>query len=383
LTAAAADGAVPGRATPEGTARYAARFDHLPGHFRRPDDLWLPSLALGLRRGLPGGVDDLLYRSAVAECLAGGVHAFVTALSDRMQTSERALGQALRRAIAEGVVRRDEVVVVTGGGELTPRPEAATSPRAAQRDLYATYVDSGLIAPSEVVAGSCLSPAFLRDQIDRSRRNLGLETLDVYLVQEPEVHLRALGPEAFWAALHAVFEMLEGAVREGAIAAYGVASWNGLLVPQTDRHHLAVFELFQTALAAGSADHHFRALQLPYGLAAGESAVLDAHLGPDGRTGALLGMLRETGTAVFASAPLFGGRLVGRVPPFVRGAFPEARGDAACCLQFVRSTGSVTAAVVGMREPEHLEGNLGLLRVPPADPKVPLSLFEQAGERDG
>lgn len=373
---------MPGRATPEGTARYAERFADRPGHFRRPDDLWLPSLSLGLRRGLPGGVDDLLYRSGVAQCLEAGVNCFVTALSDRMQTSERALGQALHRAFAEGVVRRDEVVVVTGGGELTPRPEAAGSRQSAQRDLIATYVDTGLITPSEVVGGNCLSPDFLRDQIDRSRRNLGLETLDLYLVQEPEIHLRALGPEEFWRTLRAVFERLEEAVHEGAIAAYGVASWNGMLLPQTDRHHLAVYELFQTALAAGSADHHFRAIQLPYGLAAGESAVLDAHLGPDGRAGALLSMLRETGTAVFASAPLFGGRLLGRVPAFVRQTFPEARGDAQCCLQFVRSTESITSAAVGMREPEHLDVNLALSRVPPADPKVPLSLFEQASARE-
>ena len=50
----------PGRATAEGTRRFAARFPALPGHFRRPDRLTLSSLGLGTKLGAPGGVDDLL-----------------------------------------------------------------------------------------------------------------------------------------------------------------------------------------------------------------------------------------------------------------------------------------------------------------------------------
>ncbi len=85
----------PGRATAEGTQRFADRFPDLPGHFRRPDRLSFSSLALGTRNGEIGGIDDLLYRSVVPTLLEGGVNVFVTALSDRMTTSERGLGVAL------------------------------------------------------------------------------------------------------------------------------------------------------------------------------------------------------------------------------------------------------------------------------------------------
>jgi len=56
----------------------------------------------------------------------------------------------------------------------------------------------------------------------------------------------------------------------------------------------------------------------------------------------------------------------------VRRAFPEARSDAQCAIQFVRSTRNVTSAVVGMREPDHIRENLALTREPPADPENPL-----------
>ena len=380
---------MPGRATLAGTRRYVDRMTArrnekgLPtaeDHFVRPDELWLSSLSLGTLRGDPGGIDDLLYRSVVGDLLEGGVNVFNTALSDRMQTSERAIGHALRRAIAEGVVSRDEIVVVTKGGALTPEPERAGSYTSVQRDLYETYIDSGIVSPDDVYRGHSIDPGFLLDQIERSRTNLGLETLDCYLIQEPEIHLKDRGVDGFKDALKAAFEALETAVQRGWIGAYGLCTWEGFLVPDTDRNHLGIVEVFQAALDVGQADHHLRAIQLPYGLAMGEGVALDSQLGPDGHSRAILDSLRETGTAVFASAPLYGGRLIGRVPEFVQRALPEAPGQALSALQFARSTANVTSVVSGMREAAHVEENLRLVGIPRADPRIPAKLFEVAGQ---
>jgi aryl-alcohol dehydrogenase-like predicted oxidoreductase len=226
-----------------------------------------------------------------------------------------------------------------------------------------------------------MAPRFLLDQIQRSRRNLGVETIDYYLVQEPEIHLRELGVDGFRSALRRTFEALESAVAAGWIGAYGLCTWDGFLLPDTDRSHLSIVDLFEVALEVGSADHHLRALQLPYGLAMGEGAVLESQLGPDGHSRATLDTLLDTGTVVFASAPLYGGRLLGHVPRFVREAFPDAPSEATAALQFVRSTASITTAVVGMREVEHVADNLRLARIPRARPEVPARLFAEANRR--
>ncbi len=372
---------LPGRATGEGTRRFADRQTCEPDHFLRPDDVWLSSIALGTLRGSPGGLDDLLYRSVVGDFLEYAGNVFNTALSDRAQTSERALGHALRRAIREERVKRDEVVVVSKGGQLTPNPDYLRDPTLAQRDLYESYIDSGILDPSQVTRGHSMAPRFLLDQIQRSRRNLGLDTIDYYMIQEPEIHLRELGADGFRMALHASFEALEFAVSEGWIAAYGLATWDGFLLPDSDRSHLSIVDLFDAALDVGSADHHLRALQLPYGLAMGEGAVMESQLGPDGHSRAILDSLQDTGTAVFASAPLYGGRLVGHIPAFVRDAFPEAPSEVTTALQFVRSTASITSAVVGMREAEHVEDNLRLCRIPRARPELPARLFALAHQQ--
>jgi aryl-alcohol dehydrogenase-like predicted oxidoreductase len=373
---------LPGRATGPGTRRFAERQNCAEDHFARPDDLWLSSIALGTLRGDPGGIDDLLYRSVVGDFLEWSGNVFNTALSDRMQTSERAIGHALRRAIREKSVARDEIVVVSKGGQLTPNPDFLRDPARAQHDLYSSYIDTGILDPSEVTRGHSMAPRFLLDQIQRSCRNLGLQTIDCYLIQEPEIHLRALGADGFRAALAAAFEAMELAVSKGWIATYGLATWDGFLLPDSDRSHLSIVDLFDVALEVGSADHHLRALQLPYGLAMGEGAVLESQLGPDGHSRAILDSLQDTGTAVFASAPLYAGRLVGHIPRFVREAFPEAPSDATTALQFVRSTASVTTAVVGMREAAHVEDNMRLRSIPRARPELPARLFAEAHQQD-
>jgi aryl-alcohol dehydrogenase-like predicted oxidoreductase len=370
-----------GRATPEGTRRFAARFGPLEGHFRRPDALEISSLALGMRSGEPGGVDDLLYRSAVPQCLEGGVNTFATALSERIQQSERNLGGALARAFRDGITRRDEVVVITKGGYLTIDPEVVTSRAEARRYLLETYVDTGMVDPDRVSQGvHCLEPDFLRDQIQRSLRNLGLETVDYYLLEEPELLLgetRKQGAEGFRQGMMRAFEALEQAVDEGQIAAYGLATWDGLLRPHTDRHHLAILDLFDWALEVGGADHHLRAIQLPYSVAMGEALRLQTQLVPPRGTDAILGALRDTGTLVLAAAPLVQGRALGHLPRSMHEAFPGLESDAQRCLQFVRSTPGVTTAVVGMRDPDHIDENLALATTPPASPQTIQTLFTQ------
>ncbi|MGH0030071.1 MAG: aldo/keto reductase [Myxococcota bacterium] len=368
-----------GRATPEGTRRFADRFPQLPGHFRQPDRLWLSSLALGMRNGEAGGIDDMLYRSAVPTLLEGGVNVFATALSDRMMSSERVLGAALERAFREELARRDEVVVVTKGGYLTLDPDAIAAPAQARRYLLDTYVDTGLVDPDRVVHGvHCLDGPFLRDQIERSRRNLRVDTIDLYLLEEPEMHLADCGADEFRARLCSAFEALEAAVDEGAIAAYGLATWDGFLRPHHDRHHLAILDVFDWALEVGGGDHHLRAVQVPYSVAMAEAFRLDSQIGPRGHADAVLSTLRGTGTAVLASAPLVQGRALGRLPDLVDETFPGLASDAQRCLQFVRSTPEVTCAVVGMRDPDHVDENLATALHAPARPEDVEELFKRA-----
>src|SRR5258708_31310385 len=75
------------------------------------------------------------------------------------------------------------------------------------------------------------SPRFLDDQIERSRRNLGVDCIDVYYIHNPETQLGEVPRAEFLRRLRAAFEALENACDEGRIACYGTATWNGYRLP--------------------------------------------------------------------------------------------------------------------------------------------------------
>jgi len=222
-----------------------------------------------------------------------------------------------------------------------------------------------------------LAPTFLLDQIERSRRNLGLETIDLYSIEDPEIQLLARGPTEFRDLLARVFAALEEAVAKRAIGAYGLSTWSGLLLPYTERGHLSFAELLDLALEVGGADHHLRAIHLPYSLGMGEAQELASQFGPDAGPSSFLDAVRDTGTAVFACAPLVRGRAVRGLPAFVREAFPGLASDAQRTLQFARSARGITTALVGMRQLEHVDENAALLEHPPAEPAAIEALFER------
>src|SRR3989442_13118189 len=116
-------------------------------------------------------------------------------------------------------------MVATKGGYI---PFDGAVPRDARAWFTQTYLDTGIVRPGQVVGGShCMTPRYLADQIERSRVNLGLETIDIYYVHNPESELEEVDRSEFLARLRAAFEALEQAVRDGKIRCYGTATWNG------------------------------------------------------------------------------------------------------------------------------------------------------------
>src|SRR5881628_2011539 len=177
---------IAGSATSKGTRRYAERLASrvAAGHFRQVDGgIHLSSLGLGTYLGPDDGATDVLYQDAVVRALGLGVNVLDTAVNYRNQRSERAIRAALATAIARGVVERDEVVVATKGGFI---PFDGAVPRDPRAYFTATYLEPGIVKPGDVVGGAhCMTPRYLRDQLDRSRANLGLATLDVYYIHNP------------------------------------------------------------------------------------------------------------------------------------------------------------------------------------------------------
>src|SRR5262249_19940658 len=141
----------------------------------------------------------------------------------------------------------------------------------------------GVLRSDEIVAGChAMAPRYLTDQIERSRRNLGVDTIDIYYLHNPESQLDEVARPEFRRRVRGAFEALELAARERRIGAYGTATWRGYRKPAGAPEWLSLAELLTIACEVGGDDHHFRFVQLPYNLVMREAARLPNQM-HDGR----------------------------------------------------------------------------------------------------
>ncbi len=345
-----------------GTSRFRDRFPQLASasHFRHApgvpevSDLWLSSIGLGTYLGDPTDEADRNYVDAITFAVQNGINVLDTAINYRHQRSERNLGAALQHLLASGQASRDELLICTKAGYL---PFDHDMPPDAVGYLRQQYIASGIAPAGEIVGGShCMHPRYLADQLERSRRNLQLATIDVFYVHNPETQLGHVATEAFYQRLHHSFEYLEGAVRDGRIRWYGAATWNGFRANPADRSHLSLEMFVKIAQHVAGDQHHFRFVQLPFNL-----AMLEAYgYGNQARNGEAASLLAQAphfGVAVVGSGTLYQGNLSRGLPSQLKQTL-GVDGDAAAAIQFARSATSITTSLVGMGRKEHVEANL-------------------------
>jgi aryl-alcohol dehydrogenase-like predicted oxidoreductase len=353
---------IAGGASATGTRRYAARFTpRVAADFYRRlgNGPTVSSIGIGTYLGECDDADDARYVQSIRAALRSGINLVDTAINYRCQRSERAVGTAVREAVAAGDVARDEVVLCTKGGYLpldgTPPPTRVEYKEYVRRE----FVDPGIINPDELVAdGHCIAPAYLEHQIARSRENLGLRTIDVYYLHNPEQQLEAISAGEFGRRLRRAFATLEARVAAGDIQRYGCATWQGLRTPPGTRGHLSLHDLVSIARDVGGEDHHFAIIQLPINLALTEAVRTPTQQLADGRLVPVLEAATALGVVVVASATLLQSRLTTGLPAELHDSFPRATTDAARAIAFVRSLPAVTTALVGTKSVAHLEQNL-------------------------
>jgi len=332
-------------ATPEATASFdgSAYRD-----FETPEgNLRLSSVGVGTYLGDADDKTDEAYVDALVTALESGCNVVDTAINYRHQRSERSVGDALRQAD----VTRDEAFVATKGGYIPFEGDVPENPSAYIRD---EYVETGLVPPEETVEANCLAPDFLRSQIDRSMENLGVETIDMYYVHNPETHLREASHEELESRLLRAFETLEDEVAAGHIDAYGVATWNGFRVPSARNDHLSMERVVETARkAAVNEETALSAVQIPFNAKMTSAASVETQT-VQGEQMSALEAADALDLYVFTSATLMQGTLAEeRVEGASYGGTPAQ--DA---IEYARSTDGVGTALVGMSSVEHVRENL-------------------------
>ncbi len=313
------DARLRGHASAQGTAALAAR--QLQGRPRAYTQLgrtgWLVS-----RVGFGGYRVDTrsaAHREALRHALRAGVNLLDTSSNYAEGDSERLIGEVLAELCTSDEVAREGVVVITKLGTVQGDALKLARERAASGRPFPEMVEL------EEDAWHCLHPEWLHDELGRSLERLGLETVDLCLLHNPE-HFFAQPSEQpleqqraeLVRRLTAAFTALEAEVARGRIAAYGVSS-NTLAHPRGAERAIDASELLSAAERAGGPGHHLRVVQLPLNLLEpGATQVLT----PEGQS--VLEAAQARGLGVIVNRPLNvvepGGLLRLVTPPLPSGA---------------------------------------------------------------
>jgi len=361
-------------ATAQGTKRYADRFrgQAASGHFRETHGLAISSIGIGTYLGQPDDKTDASYAASVLAAVENGINVIDTAINYRFQRSERSIASALRQLAQKGFVR-EEFVLCTKAGYLTPDGGMPGDPN---EYFYREYIQPGVFKPNDIVQGShCMTPGFLENQLGRSLRNLGVDSIDVYYLHNPETQLTEVSRPDFLERVRDAFIYLESEVAAGRIQFYGMATWNGFRQEASARDSLQLGELEQLARDIAGEKHRFRFVQLPFNLAMTEALTLGNQT-IAGTTKTVMEAASELGITLIASASLYQGQVTRNLPPFVAQAL-GLQNDAERALQFVRSSPGITSALVGMSHPEHVKANARLVGAPPATVEQFSKLFSR------
>jgi len=375
---------VPGHATRAATEAYARSFGAQcgAGHFSDYLNLHLKLASLGVGT-FPGAASDAVDEACariVQRAALGGINVFDTAAHYRYGRSARALGEGLRRAFAAGVAREQVFVVGKGGFLAFPggRPE---SPDAW---FDANIGARGLGTRADLVGDHLISPQHVAAQLDALREATGLATLDAFLLDQPEVHIRAVGKEATNRKILQVFEALETARAAGGLRGYGVATFEGLRV-ETDAllfesiaSLLGLAEQAARAVHGRAEPHGFRIVQLPFNQAMTEGFTRFSQATGQGNVASSIQAAHQLRVYVMASHTLAKGLLARQCADGIAAALADLANDAQRAIQFSRSTPGIGTSLVGISDPAHLEDLLAVARRAPLARAEYLKLYQRA-----
>jgi aryl-alcohol dehydrogenase-like predicted oxidoreductase len=208
-----------------------------------------------------------------------------------------------------------------------------------------------VLTDAEIRRKHSITAQYIAVSLQQSIRNTELESIDVYLLHNPEVSLEFLGETSFYNNLIKTFAMLEQRVRDGVIGTYGISTRDGLRTLAAHKRHIDLQRVMSCAEMAAGGSSNLKVIELPLNYVAREAAtVLSQEL--DCQLVSSLDLAAARGLLVLTSSSVMSGV-----------------GETGKSLQFVLSYPQVTCALVGMRRLEHVDQAVAIMGLERSEPR--------------
>lgn len=245
--------------------------------------------------------DNDNHYKALTYALQNGINLIDTSSNYANGRSEQLIGRVLQELVKNGEIERKAIVVVSKVGYLQGDNYELAQQRKSEGRPFPNLVkyDVGL--------DHCIHPEFLEDQLTRTLDRLQLETVDVYLLHNPEYYLswarrakidQTEAQTEYYRRIRLAFEHLEQEVANGRIRSYGVSS-NTFPLPASAYTFSSLEKMWQIAESI-SPNHHFHVIQLPMNLYE-TGAATEPNVGKGNST---LAFAEQHGIGVLINRPL-------------------------------------------------------------------------------
>jgi len=351
-------------ATANDTLNFAKRFSTYKDFYIKHNDLIYSKLGLGTFKAEPYKEENYVfhYIEAVKEAVKNGINLIDTASNYRYGQSEKEIGTALKELFEEKITKREELIICSKGGFIQldyPFPENPYS------WIDENIIESKLAAKDDIELDQhCMTPDYLEWSCKRSLENLGIDSLDIYYLHNPEMQLSKLGEKEFYKQIEKIFTRFEKLADEGLFKYYGVAVWNGFV--KLDEELLSLEKLIQIAQKVGGENHRFKYIQTPFNMAKTDIYTQETQ-SVNHEKCTLLQAAHRLNIGVISSSSLLQMNLFKKSFTAETGVILDdtmtLQSDIQLALQFVRSTPGIISSLFGSKVPVNIKQNCEISKI--------------------
>jgi aryl-alcohol dehydrogenase-like predicted oxidoreductase len=353
-------------ATFDDTYNFAKKFSHYKDFYIKHNDLIFSKLGLGTFNKEPYKEENYLfhYIEGVKEAVKNGINLIDTASNYRYGQSEKEIGIALQELFDENIVKREELIICSKGGFIQLEYPFPENP---YKWIEENIINTSLATLDDIELDQhCMTPDYLEWSCKKSLENLGVKTIDIYFLHNPEIQVSKLGYKKFLKKIETIFRRFEKMVERGMIKYYGVAVWNGFIDESTNEH-LNLEDLVDIAIKVGGDNHNFKYIQTPFNI--GKTSIYTMPTQKvKGEACTLLQAAHRLKIGVISSSSLLQMNLFKKSFKPETGFLLDSKmvleNDIQLALQFVRSTPGIISSLFASKVPVHIKKNLEITKVP-------------------